>query len=120
MAVALTEDLRATDKLCDQWARERRVPNESLKCTLYNMALVKEGVVLDGPHEMSDNSLLVDRIYLSSPPKEQSILVVWYGDSAPVPIKAKKLGISRAQLYIVWKEVLWYVRGRLHGFGVSV
>ncbi len=50
-------------------ARERRVPNESLKCTLYNMALVKEGVVLDGPHEMSDNSLLVDRIYLSSPPQ---------------------------------------------------
>lgn len=120
MAVQLAEDLRGTDKLCDRWAKERRPPTETLKCTLYNMALVKEGVVLDGPHEMSDESLLVDRIYLSSPTKTQSILIVWYADSAPVPQKAAKLGISRSGLYVVWKEVLSYVRGRLHGFGMDV
>lgn len=120
MAIQLAEEFRKTDKMCDRWAKERRDVADSLKCTLHNMALRKEGVVLEGPFEMSDDSLLVDRIYLSSPPKEQSILIVWYADSAPVPIKARKLGIARSSLYVVWKEVLSYVRGRLHGFGVDV
>jgi hypothetical protein len=120
MAVLLREELRKTDKMCDQWARERRDIAASLKCTLHNMALVKEGVVLEGPFDMSDESLLIDRIYLSAPAKEKSILIVWYGDGAPVVIKAKKLGIPRSTLYVVWTEVLAYVRGRLHGFGVDV
>jgi hypothetical protein len=120
MAVMLTDELVKTDKICDRWARERRSPRDSVKCTLHNMVLKKEGVVLEGPHEMSDESLLVDRIFLTSPRKTQAILVVWYDDGRPVPQKAKKLGISRATLYSQWKEVLSYVRGRLHGFGVDV
>ena len=120
MTVLLAEELRATDKMCDRWAKERRDIEASIKCTLHNMALRKEGVVLEGPFEMSDASCYIDRIYLTSPAREKSLLVVWYTDSAPVVIKARKLGISRAQIYIEWKQLLAYVRGRLHGVGLDV
>lgn len=119
MSVQLCEELRSTDKLCDQWSRERRDTPPAIKCTLHNMALLKAGVVLEGPFEMSEASLMVDRIYLSSPIREKAILEVWYGHGGSSQQKAKKLGISRASIYTYWRNCLWYVRGRLHTFGLD-
>lgn len=120
MGKFLDPELQGTDRALDTWAKDRRDSSGSPKCTLYNMALVKEGVVLEGPREMSDVSMAIDNIYLSSPGPTRAIITNWYCEPTPVRLKANRLGVSPATIYTVWKSALWYFRGRLHGSGFKL
>jgi hypothetical protein len=120
MAFRIDENLKKTDEACIGWARERRETRQSIRCTLDALQMAKADIVAEGPLEMSEISMSIDKIFLSAPGLEKNVLIVWYCDSAPVYLKAKRLAVPRSQLYVQWRETLQYVRGRLHGMGHDV
>ena len=69
---------------------------------------------------MPDDELAFDQIYATAPSREKATMDCWYKGGGSVQQKAKRLGMSRASLYLLWKTALSYFRGRLHAKGVDV
>jgi hypothetical protein len=84
------------------------------------MRLKKEGQVLG--LDVADEEALfhVDQAILRSPARIKSVLTVWYKNSGPAEVKAKRLGISRRALYTEWKMALVHLRATLLERGMSV
>jgi hypothetical protein len=64
--------------------------------------------------------IAVDQAILRSPERVKAVITVWYKNRGPAEVKAKRLGISRAALYIHWKAALWFLRGALRARGLAV
>lgn len=121
MTAQLDPELVPTDNLLDAWARDGRQGQGGGMHPLEIMRLLHEGAVLGADKLSTDEILiLVDKTYLASPARTKALIDVWYKSPAPVTVKAKRLGISRAALYVQWRAVLWYVRGALRAQGLGI
>lgn len=120
MSACLDPDLQPTDRLLDVWARDDRQGGGGPH-PLVTLALLHDGEVLGGaPLSPDDVMIVVDKAYLSSPPRVQAFLRVWYKSPDAAPTKARRLGISRSALYVEWKATLWFMRGSLRARGLHV
>jgi hypothetical protein len=123
-SASLDPVLVPTDNLLKRWAAEERLTG-SLH-PLEAIRLLHDGAVLGGgdtrvPPEIQILDQLVREMEKHPDSRETAAFVkVWYGDRAPVYLKAQRLGISRTTIYTELKGHLQYVRGRLHGRGVKV
>lgn len=118
-APRLDDKLIETDALLRKWADMER--ERSPLHPLEKIRLLRDGAVLGGGDApVPEEIMILDEILSSSPKETRAFVIVWYCDRSPVIIKANRLGISRAQIYIDLKENLQYIRGRLHERGVRV
>jgi hypothetical protein len=121
MSATLDPDLQPVDQLLDAWARDARQGQGGGMHPLERLRLLHDGVVLGGEQLSNDEILiLVDRVYLDSPPRTKALLDVWYKSSSPAQVKAHRLGISRAALYTHWRATLWFFRGALRSRGLCI
>lgn len=115
----LESGLRGTDALADRYYR-RQLTSGTLH-PLEAMRLMHDGAVLGGSTApMPDDELAFDQIYATAPTREKATMDCWYKGGGSVQQKAKRLGMSRASLYLLWKTALSYFRGRLHAKGIDV
>lgn len=119
-AVQLDPELQATDEVIDRWRRQTRDSNPMARSPLAVMVDQAEGAALPGGDEwLGDDVIAMDRVYAKSPPRVRAFVSTWYGPGTS-EVKAARLGISRAAIYIEWKATLWFIRGMLLAFGVRV
>jgi hypothetical protein len=121
MTAQLDPDLIPIDQLLDAWARDGREGRGGGMHPLERLRLIHDGAVLGAAQLSNDEILiLVDRAYLDSPERTRALLDVWYKSGTPAQVKAYRLGISRAALYVHWRAALWYLRGVLRTRGLTI
>ena len=117
-AARLDPQLAPIDRLASRWACGDR-EHGSLH-PLEAIRLLHDGAVLGGgPIPSSIDLLKFDECFIASAPRDQAIIVVWYRSGGSSEQKAKRLGISRASLYIEWGRTLCYFRGWLRAHGID-
>ena len=115
----LEDGLQSVDSLADRYYR-RQHSGGSLH-PLEAMRLMHDGAVLGGTSApMPDDELAFDQVRATAPTRERATMDCWYSTGGSAQQKAKRLGISRASLYLLWKTALSYFRGRLHAKGIAV
>jgi hypothetical protein len=67
----------------------------------------------------ADTFLVVEGIYVRLPAKYKTLVHSWYRTPVPRSAIARSMGLPRTSVYLEWRSVLWYLRGRLHGAGVD-
>lgn len=118
-APALDSELEPVDRLAGRWASGDR-PTGSLH-PLEAIRLLHDGAVLGGGHiPTPDDVLKFDECYMQSSVRDRSLITVWYTTGGSSEQKAKRLGISRATLYVEWKRTLSYFRGWLSAHGIDI
>lgn len=118
-APSLDPELEDVDKLAGRWASGER-PSGSLH-PLEAIRMLHDGAVLGGGQIPTPEDVLkFDECYVQSSPKDRSVIAVWYQTGGSSEQKAKRLGISRATLYVEWKRTLSYFRGWLRAHGVDI
>jgi hypothetical protein len=81
---------------------------------LERLRLLKDGAVFGGPSEIYPDDLAAfDSAHAHAPTATKLLMDVWYKSGDPSYLKAARLGISRAALYVRWKSALWYFKGAL-------
>ncbi len=120
MTARLDPQLESTNRLLEIWGRDERAGSGGLH-PLYAAELLSKGEQLGGaPLAPDDVMVIVERTVLSSPGPTRALLKVWYRSNDAAEVKARRLGLSRATLYVHWNHALHYVRGRLHEAGLMV
>jgi hypothetical protein len=120
-APKLDVSLIETDNLLKRWAAGERVGAGGGLHPLEAIRLLHDGAVLGGSDApVAEEIMILDEIISTGPKDTRAFLQVWYQNSSPVYLKARRLGISRTLIYTKHKEHLQYIRGRLHGRGVNV
>lgn len=120
-APKLDVSLIETDNLLKRWAAGERMGGGGGLHPLEAIRLLHDGAVLGGSDApTSEEIMILDEIISTGPKETKAFLDVWYRNGSPVYLKAQRLGISRTVIYTKHKEQLQYIRGRLHGRGVSV
>jgi hypothetical protein len=115
----LDPHLRGVDELASRYYQRLYQPKPLHP--LEAMRLMHDGAVLGGvPTPMAEDELAFDRIRASAAERDRATLDCWYGHSGSSAQKAKRLGISRTTLYLLWKTALSYFRGHLHGRGFDI
>lgn len=112
MAEALTADLQPVDRVLTRWGNYER-NNPTPIHPLEKIRLLHDGAVFSGPVPEQEWIVLVDGVVTKAPQLIGALLRVWYCRNDPVAVKANRLGISRAQIYIEWRSALRYVQGAL-------
>lgn len=118
---SIDPDLVRVDQLCDAWSRDGNyIPTRSSLHPLEAMRLKREGELLG--IDVADEEALfhVDQVILKSPARIRTVITVWYKNPGPADVKAKRLGLSRAALYIEWRMALVHLRAVLMERGVAV
>lgn len=83
--------------------------------------LMHDGAVLGGGSSAFPEDLaLVDRVIADAYIDTRAFLDIWYRDSSSVQQKADRLGISRTDIYKVWKQHLGYLAGALRTRGAHL
>ena len=119
-APALDAQLEGIDRLAARWAAGERSGGKTLH-PLEAIRLLHDGAVLGGGSiPTPDDILKFDECYLQSSAKDQGVISVWYKSGGSAEQKAKRLGISRATLYVEWKRTLSYFRGWLRAHGIDI
>lgn len=119
-APAIDEELEGIDQLAQRWSCGEREPQAMHP--LEAIRLLHDGAVLggSGPIPTPDDLLKFDECFLQSSQREKSVINIWYTTSGSADQKAKRLGISRASLYVEWKRTLSYFRGWLRAHGLDI
>ena len=118
-APSLDPALESIDRLATRWAAGER-QNGSLH-PLEAIRLLHDGAVLGGGAIPTPEDIMkFDECYMRSPKREQAVVSVWYKSGGSAEQKAKRLGISRATLYVEWKRTLSYFRGWLKANGLDI
>lgn len=111
--------LESVDRLAGRWALGER-EHRSLH-PLEAIRLLHDGAVLGGgPIPTPDDVLLFERCLHECASRERLVIQLWYCTYATAEHKAKQIGVSRATLYVEWKNALSYVRGWLRGQGLDI
>lgn len=113
----LDPSLVKVDALASRWARGER--ESSPLHPLEAIRLLHDGAVLGGGRIPTPDDILKFDQCLNESPPNRWIIVLWYQTGGSVKQKAKRIGISRAQLYIEWRNTLSYIRGWLHAHGID-
>lgn len=116
----LDPDLIKTDALLDIWARDGRVGDGGGIHPLEVMRLLHEGQILGETLSNDEVMIIMDQNFMRSPPRVKSFFTVWYKQGGSSDQKAKRLGMSRASLYIELKLNLAFFRGGLRASGLDV
>jgi hypothetical protein len=119
-APTLDADLESVDNLAQRWSCGERPPHSMHP--LERIQLLHDGAVLggSGPIPTPDDLLKFDACFIQSSMRDRSIITVWYTTGGSAEQKAKRLGISRATLYVEWKRTLSYFRGWLRAHGIDI
>lgn len=81
----------------------------------------REGAAAPGaPAKISDQVMLLDRVLAQADPRYYALVTVWYVNAGPVTVKARRLQTNRTDLYHRWRRTLEYLKGRLHGLGLTI
>jgi hypothetical protein len=121
MTASLDPELQPVNQLLDAWARDAREGQGGGMHPLERLRLLHDGAVLGGERLSNDEILiLVDRVYLDSPPRTKALIDAWYKSNSPVQTKAYRLGISRTTIYRHWNITLSYFRGALRARGLMI
>lgn len=118
-APSLDDELLPVNSLAVRWASGER-PHGSLH-PLEAIRLLHDGAVLGGGSIPTPDDLLkFDECFMQSSPRDRSVISVWYKTGGSSDQKARRLGISRATLYVEWKRTLSYFRGWLRAHGIDI
>jgi hypothetical protein len=118
-APSLDPELEDVDKLAGRWACGER--DRGSMHPLEAIRLLHDGAILGGGHIPTPEDVLkFDECYVQSSTKDRSLISVWYQTGGSSEQKAKRLGISRATLYVEWKRTLSYFRGWLRAHGLDI
>jgi hypothetical protein len=118
-APKLDQQLVKVDGLAARWACGER-PAGTLH-PLEAIRLLHDGAVLGGgPIPTSEDLLKFDECYVQSSQQDRAVISVWYKTGGSADQKAKRLGISRATLYVEWKRTLSYFRGWLRAHAIDI
>lgn len=114
-------ELIPTNSWLQKWASGGMSIGGSTLHPLERMRLMKDGAVFgNGTAPTPVEIQYVQEIVSSSPGRTKEFICMWYLDSAPVQIKADRLGIARSTIYADWGKHVSYVRGGLRAKGVKV
>lgn len=118
----LDPTLEGVNALCERWAEETwEYYSTGAVNPIYRLIREAEGAPLpSGLQGISNDTLALDQILATCEDRYRLLVVRWYRYDDSVDQKARKLGLSRAQLYQEWRRVLEYLRGRLHAMGINV
>ena len=119
MKTELDQEIKPIDNLAVRYYQfsHDRAPMHPLE----RLRLLHDGAVLGGaPLDMPNDLLAFDQIFARAPQFTKAVMDVWYKSPAPANVKASRLHISRAALYMHWKSSLWYFRGGLHARGLTI
>lgn len=117
----IDEELRGIDALCARWATEAWDWPSPQKSPIYRGMREREGAAAPGsPPQISDESMLLDRVLAHSDRRYYALVTVWYVYTGSVTVKAKRLHTNRTDLYHRWRRTLEYLKGRLHGLGLTI
>lgn len=110
---ALDPELVPTDRIMQRWAVSvgGGLPTDS-----WDDTPEAKPPALD-----DDTAIKVDRIVQHGlNAKYHKLAVRWYKSPAPRQQIAQEMGLgSRTSLYLEWRSLLWYLRGRFHGVGID-
>ncbi len=113
-ASGLSGDLERVDRLLDRWGSYDRHGEPKPLHPLEAIRMLHDGAVLGGGSGQEPEWIeVVDSIVIAAPRDVNALLKVWYATGTPVSVKAQRLGISRAAIYVHWKGALRYVQGAL-------
>lgn len=116
---SLEEAVHFVDSLLERFfkATSRRRAMHPLEA----IRLMHDGAVLGGGSSVFPEDLaLVDRVIAEAYIDTRAFLDIWYRDSSSVQQKADRLGISRTDIYKVWKQHLGYLAGALRTHGAHL
>ena len=83
--------------------------------------LMHDGAVLGGGSAPLPADLaLLDKVIAEAFPDTRALIDIWYRDTSSVQEKADRLGISRTDIYKVWKQHLGYIAGALRTYGAQL
>lgn len=112
--------LRKVDDLADRWAKygddrgKRMHPLEAIQ-------LMHDGAILGGGHiPMPDDIAAFDACFSAAPDRDRAVITVWYEQAGSAKQKAKRLGISRSQIYVELKVTLSHFRGWVRAKGIDI
>lgn len=108
-------DIAATDHLCDRWGRIMRSERGlMLSMTPLAVAMTKaSGEPLGGCDDIAEDILRLDRVIGHAPAADRALLVEWYVRNTPAIAIARRTGMTRSALYVVWRGTLRYLQGAL-------
>lgn len=112
---ALDPELVPTDRVCERYAVSI---GDGLPSDKWADERPSRFTELD-----PETAIKVDRIIIDmkrSIPKYHRIFCQWYRTSLPRKEIAKNVGIPRSTLYLEWRCLLWYLRGRFQESGIDV
>lgn len=66
-----------------------------------------------------ETAITVDRIVQQLGEKYRRLAVSWYKSAKPRQSIAYELAIPRSSMYLEWRAMLWYLRGRFQGAGLD-
>ena len=117
----LDPDLKKIDKVAERWAKDQRGGGAKLH-PLELMRLLHDGAVLGGfaGDDWADDLIAFDKAFVQAPMGTKRVIQTWYQSGGSSEQKARRLGISRAQIYVDWKNALRYFRGWLLACGFDV
>jgi hypothetical protein len=118
-APALDARLIGVDRLATRWAKDEQGTRKLHP--LEAIRLLHDGAVLGGgPIPTPADIIKFDDCHRQSPPHDRAVIHIWYRTHAVAQVKADRLGVSRASLYIEWKNSLAYYRGWLRANGLDI
>jgi hypothetical protein len=118
-APKLEPRLEPVNRLAMRWASGER-PRGSLH-PLEAIRLLHDGAVLGGGQIPTPEDIMkFDECFMGSCSQDKAVISVWYKSGGTAEQKAKRLGISRAGLYIEWGRTLSYFRGWLRAHGIDI
>jgi hypothetical protein len=109
----LAEHLLKTDELLDRWGRDGwdSGPGRPSMHPLEVMRLLHDGETLGGVVASDEVMIVIDQAVCRAPARYKAMAHVWYRTNGTAEVKAKRLAISRASLYMEWRAALEYFRG---------
>lgn len=117
----LDESLKGIDALCERWAIQTKDYYGGSASSIWKIMREREGAGMSGGGLIiSADVLCLESVLVDAEDRYLLMVKVWYGSTSSVDQKAKRLGMSRTELYGQWRRTLEYLRGRLHAIGVNV
>ena len=113
MSVVLPDELIPTDGLLRRWGRALVENERGGMHPLERIRLMHDGAVLSGVREDGQWFDIVDVEVSRAPETVRRVIKAWYGNRGSSAVKASRLGMSRAQLYVEWRGALRYMQGVL-------
>ena len=118
-APRLSPELESVDRLAVRWASGDR-SSGSLH-PLEAIRLMRDGATFGGGKIPTPEDIMkFDQCFIGSSGRDKAIISVWYRTGGSADQKAKRLGISRASLYIEWGRTLSYFRGWLRAHAIDI